>query len=153
MERNCTIVLHFVVALLRKRLGARLPPVGSRVRISVPSWKFRDGRNGVWVGFSRGFSCFPQPQILFHHFFTLILSISFHFISSAPAMARQACSAGTFAIHWPSIYGFIASHPSTRPCVGHELSMLLLGLKCLYCERLVSPSIYYRSRRGHYVTW
>ena len=52
----------------RKRLAARLPPLGSRVRVSVPPCGFRGGRNGVWVGFSRGFSRFPLPQISFHHF-------------------------------------------------------------------------------------
>ena len=62
----------------RKRLGARLPPPGSRVRASVPPCGFRGGRNGVWVGFSRGFSCFPLPPISFHHFSTLISSVSFH---------------------------------------------------------------------------
>ena len=65
----------------RKQLGARLPPLGSRVRVSVPPCGFRGGRNGVWVGFSQGFYRFPLPQISFHHFSTLISSISFHFIS------------------------------------------------------------------------
>ena len=65
----------------RKRLDARLPPLGSRVRVSVPPCGFRGGRNGVWVGFSRGFFLFPLPQISLHHFSTLISSISFHFIS------------------------------------------------------------------------
>ena len=54
----------------RKWLGTCLPPLGSRVRISVSPCGFRGGRNRVWVGFSRGFSRFPL----------LISSISFHFI-------------------------------------------------------------------------
>ena len=49
-----------------KRLGARLPPLGSRVRVSVTPCGFRGGRNGIWVGFSRGFYCFSLPQISFH---------------------------------------------------------------------------------------
>ena len=70
------------VPLLRTRgLDARLPPLGSRVRFSVTPWGFRGGRNGVRVGFSRGFSRFPLPQSSFHHFSTLISSISFYFIS------------------------------------------------------------------------
>ena len=64
----------------RKRLDALLPPLGSRVRVSVPPCGFRGERNEVWVGFSRGFSRFPLPQISFHRFSTLISSTSFHFI-------------------------------------------------------------------------
>ena len=67
-------------ALWHKRLDARLPPLGSRVRVSAPPCEFRGGQNGVWVGFSRGFSRFPLPLISFHHFSILISSISFHFI-------------------------------------------------------------------------
>ena len=66
---------------LRSRgLDARFPPLGSRVRVSVPPCGFRRGRNGVCVSFSRGFSRFPLPQISFHHFSILISSIfvSFH---------------------------------------------------------------------------
>ena len=81
--------------------GARLPPLGSRVRVLVPPYGFRGGRNGVWVGFSRGFSRFPLPQVSFHHFSTLISYISFHFIR--PCMVRQAWSAGTLATHAPII--------------------------------------------------
>ena len=69
---------RFGAASWRKRLDARLPPLGSRVRVSVPPCGFRGGRNGVWVGFSRGFSRFPLPQISFHHFSTHISSVSFH---------------------------------------------------------------------------
>ena len=97
--------IDIVAASWRKRLGARLPPLGSRVRVSVPLCGFRGGRNGVWVGFSWGFSRFPLPQISFHHFSTLISSISFHFISSALVMVRQAWSAGTLATQGPIISG------------------------------------------------
>ena len=47
----------------------------ARVRFSVTPCGLRGGRNVVWVGFSRGFSRFPLPQISFHHFSTLISSI------------------------------------------------------------------------------
>ena len=81
------------------RLYARLHPLGSRVRVSVTPCRFRGGQNGVRVGFSRGFSRFPLPQISFHHFSTLILFISFHLISSTPVMVCQTWSAGILAIH------------------------------------------------------
>ena len=71
--------------------------------------------------FSRGFSRFPLPQISFHHFSTLISSISF--ISSALVMVRQAWSAGTFATHGSIISGL--HRISTRPCVGHELRIFI----------------------------
>ena len=87
----------------RKRLDARLPPLGSRVRVSVTPCRFSGGRNEVWVGFSRGFSRIPLPQISFHHFSTPISSILF--ISSAFVMVRQAWSAGTLATHGPIILG------------------------------------------------
>ena len=86
----------------RKRLGARLPPLGSRVRVSVTPCGFNGGRNGVWVGFSRGFSRFPLPQISFHHFCTLIPSISFHFISpcdgASGVVGRHPCYSRTYNI-------------------------------------------------------
>ena len=86
----------------RKRLDARLPPLGSRVRVSVTPRGFRGGRNGVWVGFSRGFSGLPLPQISFHHFSTLISSISFHFISpcdgASGVVGRHPCYSLTFNI-------------------------------------------------------
>ena len=84
-----------MAASRRKRLDARLPPLGSRVRVSVPPCGFRGGRNGVWVGFSQGFSRFLLPQISFHHFSTLISSISFHVISpcdgASGVVGRHPC--------------------------------------------------------------
>ena len=91
-----------MAASWRKRLDARLPPLGSRVRVSVTPCGFRCGRNGVWVGFSRGFSRFPLPQISFHYFSTLISSISFHFISpcdgATGVVGRHPCYSLTFHI-------------------------------------------------------
>ena len=98
----------------RKRLDASLPPLGSWVRISVPPCGFRGGRNRVWVGFSRGFSRFPLLQILFHHFFTLISSISFHFIHPCdgasgvfgwhPCYSRTyTIGASSHLIPWPDL--------------------------------------------------
>ena len=70
--------------------------------ISVTPCGFRGGRNGVWVGFSRGFSRFPLPQISFHHFSTLISSISFHIISpcdgASGVVGRHPCYSWTYNI-------------------------------------------------------
>ena len=84
-----------------------------------PPCGFRGGRNGVWVGFSRGFFRFPLPQISFHHFSTLTSFISFHFISpcdgASGMVGRHPCYSRT--------YNLGAS--STRPCVGHELRIFI----------------------------
>ena len=86
----------------RKRLDARLPPLGSRVRVSVTPYGFRGGRNEIWVGFSRGFSRFSLPQISFHHFSTLISSISFHFIrpcdGASGMVGRHPCYSRTYNV-------------------------------------------------------
>ena len=108
----------------RKRLGSRLPPLGSRVRVSVPPYGFRGGRNGVWVGFSRGFSRFPLPHIAFHHFFTLISSISFHFIrpcdGASGVVGRHPCYSRTYNLR-------ASSHLVPRPdlCAGHALRIFI----------------------------
>ena len=89
--------MSILAASWRKRLGARLPPLESRVRVSVTPCGFRGGRNGIWVGFSRGFSRFP-----YHKFNSTISPHSSHpfrFLSSALVMVLQAWSAGTFDIH------------------------------------------------------
>ena len=91
-----------LAASWRKRLDACLPPLGSRVRVSVPPCGFRGGRNGVWVGFSRGFSHFSLPQTSFHHFSTLISSISFRFIcpcdGATGVVGRHPCYSRTYNI-------------------------------------------------------
>ena len=75
---------------------------GSRARVSSTLCGFRGERNGVWVGFSRGFSFFPLPQISFHHFSTLISSISFHSISpcdsASGVVGRHPCYSRTYNI-------------------------------------------------------
>ena len=114
-RRSLNIYIYIMATSWRKRLGARLPPLGSRVRVSVTPCGFRGGRNEIWVGFSRGFSRLPLPQLSFHHFSTLTSSISFHFIRPCDG------ASGVVGRHPCYSRGFIASHPSTRPCVGHEL--------------------------------
>ena len=93
-------VVH--VALWRKRLGACLPPLAPRVRISVTPFGFRGGRNVVSIGFSRGFLHFPPPQILFHHISTFMASIYIHFISPCDGatglVGRYPCNSLIFNI-------------------------------------------------------
>ena len=67
-------------------LNALLPPLGCGVRVSVFPCEFRGERSGAWIGYCWRFPRFPLPQISFHHFYTLLSFISFHLISSAPAM-------------------------------------------------------------------
>ena len=104
----CSLVISLLIVIIKlntvaswhKRLGTHLPLLGSRVRISVTQSGFRGGRNGVWEGFSRGFSRFPLPQISFHHFSTLISSISFHFIcpcdGATGVVGRHPCYSQTY---------------------------------------------------------
>ena len=98
--RYYSVYFFSQAASWRKRLGARLPPLGSRVRVSVPLCGFRGGRNGVWVGFSRGFSRCPLPQISFSLFSTLISSNSFHFIrpcdGATGVVGRHPCYSRTY---------------------------------------------------------
>ena len=88
------VLFYNKAASWRKRLDARLPPLGSRVRVSVPPCGFRGGRNGVWVGFPRGFPRFPLPQLSFYHFSTLISPISFHFIRPCDSASGVVGSIG-----------------------------------------------------------
>ena len=107
LYKKFTIVNRWINSGLVAQVVRHSPPtaaLGSRIRVSVTPCGFRGGRIGVWVGFSRGFSRFPLPQISFHHFSPLISSISFHFI--CPLMVHQAWSAGTLAILGPTISGF-----------------------------------------------
>ena len=120
---------EITAASWRKRLGARLPPLGSRVRVSVPPCGFRGGRNGVWVGFSRGFSSFPLPQISFHHFSAPISSISFHFISpcdgASGVVGRHPCYSRTYNIR-------ASSHLIPRPDLVLDTSWGYIDYRYLY---------------------
>ena len=116
---NLYKLMLLLVASWRKRLGARLPPLGSRVRVSVTPCGFPGGRNGIWVGFSRGFSRFPLPQISFHHFSKLISSISFHFIrpydGASGVVGRHPCYSRTYNIG-------ASSHLIPRPALVFDTS-------------------------------
>ena len=61
---------------------------------------------------------FPYQKFLFHHFSTLDSSISFHFVNPFDGVTALLFTGLQYS-------GFIASHPSSRPCIGHELRMLL----------------------------
>ena len=99
---------------------ARLPPLGFRVRISGHSMLILLGRNGIRQVFFGVSPVFSLLQISSNHFSMLISFISFHFISPAPVMVRQAWCTASLLFTDLQYRGFIASHPSTRPCVGHE---------------------------------
>ena len=69
------------VASWRKRLDARLPPLGFRLRFLITPCGFCVGRNGVWVGFPR-----VSLVILYQKFYSTTSphsSIKFHYITSA----------------------------------------------------------------------
>ena len=104
----------------RKRLDARLPPLGSRVSVSVTPCGFRGRRNRIREVFSQGFSRFHVPQISFHHFSSLLSFISFHPLPSrdgvTDVVGRYPCYSQTI-----NKKGLIASHHSTRYCVEHVL--------------------------------
>ena len=61
---------------------SRWPPtvMGTSSRLGHSMWVSWWTR-GIWIGFYRGFSRLPLPQISFHHFSTLISIILLHFIS------------------------------------------------------------------------
>ena len=93
-----------------------------------PSMWVSCGRNGVWVGFSRGFSHFPLPQLSFHHFSTLISSISFHFISPCDGAlgvaGRHPCYSRTYTLG-------ASSHLIPRPNLVLDMSWGYLFIKSL----------------------
>ena len=100
---NIIFISQAKAASWRKRLGARLPPLGSRVHVSVTLCGFRGGRNGVWVGFSGVSPVFPYHK--FHSTISPRPSHPFRSITSALVMVRQAWSAGILATHGPIISG------------------------------------------------
>ena len=102
----------------RKRLG-RSPPTAR-----VPSSRLGHSMLVSWWtkrGLGRFFARFlpfsPTTNFIPKFLHTHLI----HFVSSALVMVRLAWSAGILATHGPIIRGFIATHPPTRPCVGHEL--------------------------------
>ena len=119
--------------------------VAKAVRRSPPTAGVPSSSHSMWVswwtkrGLGRFFSGFlpfsPTTNFIppFLHRL-LISSISFHLIS--PCDGASGVVAGTLATHGPR--GFIASHPSTRPCVGHELRIFIF----IYNECVVRLSLY-----------
>ena len=96
-----------------------------------------------WMNWGLGrFSSGLLPFSPYHKFHSTISPHSSHpyrFISSALVMVRQAWSASTLATHWLIIWGFIASHPSARPCVGHELRIFILFFIIISRHSLRAP--------------
>ena len=91
----------------------RSPPTAG-----VPSSRLS---HSMWVSWWTKRSLgFLMLQILFHHFSTLFSLILFHFIHPSDDASRVIglfpCYSQTFKYR-----NFIASHLSTRPCVGREL--------------------------------
>ena len=84
------------------------------------SWWTKRGLGRFFKGFSR----FPLPKISFHHFSTLISSISFHFIrpydGATGMVGRHPCYSRTYNMG-------ASSHLIPRPdlCVGHELRIFI----------------------------
>ena len=105
-----------------ERLGSHLPPPRSRVRVSVTPCGFRVGRNGAWVGFSRGFFRFPLPQISFHHFST---HHSFYFIN--------LCDGAT---------GVVRRHPCYSLILIYGLHRIS-SLDSVLCQTRVEDAIYF----------
>ena len=127
------------MASWRKRIDARLQPLGSRVRVSVTPCRFRGGRNGVWVGFCRVSPVFPCHKFDSTIFLHSLLTFNY----TRSLMVRQAWSADILLITDLQYSGFIASHPSTRSCVGHEFSILLYfrTYSCLHFNFLLHSSV------------
>ena len=102
MISNLELFIYLKGGLVAQAVRRSPPTTGvpsSRLGHSmwVSSWT-----KGVWVGFSRGFSRFPLPQISFHHFSTLISSISLHFIrpcdGASGVVGRRPCYSRTYNI-------------------------------------------------------
>ena len=114
-QNNLRILSNLIVATWCKRFGARLPPPGSRVRVSFTPYGFRGGWNGasgkVFLEVSPVFPCEKFYSTISPH-----SSHPFRFISSASTMVRQAWSTGILAIHWTYNIG-ASSHLVSRP--GH----------------------------------
>ena len=90
--------------------------VAQAVRRSPPTAGVPSSRLGhsLWVSwwtkrspgrFFSGFLPFSPTTIRLHSTISPFSSHPFRFISSALVMVRQAWSAGTLAIHWPTISG------------------------------------------------
>ena len=124
--------------LWHMRLDACLPPLGSRVRISVTPCEFHGGRNGVWVVFFRfpPFSPVTNFISLFLHTH-LVNFVSFHFISSTPVMVCQAWSAGILAINRPSIQGLHRSS-SLDPTLSWARNKLLEHINTPFVQLMLS---------------
>ena len=101
--RSIVTFIFYALYIIKELVGGL---VAQAVRRSPPTAGVPSSRLGpsmwVCVGFSRGFSRFPLPQISFHHFSTLISSISFHIIrpcdGASGVVGRHPCYSQTYNI-------------------------------------------------------
>ena len=97
--------LFKVCGLVAQAIRRQPPTAGapsSRLGHSMwVSWWTKRGLGRFFSGFSR----FPLPQISFHHFSTIISSISFHFISPCDGASGVVGRQPTLATHEPIIQG------------------------------------------------
>ena len=114
-------ILKYVAVPLHKRLYARLPPVGSRARVSVTLCGFSWWSKRGFGRFSRVFFSYQK----FHFTISPHSSHSFHYITpcdgATGVTGRHPWNLLTFNIG-------ASSHPSTRPCVGHDLRFVYFSL-------------------------
>ena len=97
-------IIHMLNGFLVAQVVRHFLPTTSGVLISLLDhsiWVLWCTKQGL-IGFSQGFSHFPLPQISFHHFFTLIHFVSFHFISPCDGaigmVGQHPCYSQTFNI-------------------------------------------------------
>ena len=108
-------------------LNTCLPLLRSRICVSATPCGFCGGQNGVWVGFCLGLSVFPCHKFLSTispHTSHSFRFISFHFIRPCDGATGVVGRHPSYSLTY-NIGDFIASHPSTRPCVGHELRIFI----------------------------
>ena len=91
------------------------------------------------TGLGRFFSGFlPFPFSLTTNFIPpFIHTHLIHFISSVTVMVWQAWLLASLPFTSLQYRGFIASHPSTRLCVGHELRMYTIHYLFIWCNVLI----------------
>ena len=115
----------------RKRLGAHLPPLRSRVRVSVTPCEFRGVRNGIWVGLSRGVPFFPTTHSIpaFLHSY-LIHFVQFRFISpcvsATGVIGRHPLRHRSFSnpsSASPKSQDLHLRHLASRPCLRRQLGL------------------------------
>ena len=128
-----------MVAPWRKWLDDRLPPLRSRVRVSVTLRGFHDGWKGIRVGFSLLSPVFPYYK--FHSSIFPHSSYSFRFISSTPGdgasgvVGRHPCYSQTFN-KWASSHLIPVVSPHPTPTLYTLLIRYVSAVGCSYVSQL-----------------